>query len=87
MRNVNELRNFLLDCIKEVKSGTLDVPKAQAICSMTNSVINLTKLEMLYNGDDVGVEFMNDIKEEDENLDETLREIEEKNKQPYIVGQ
>ena len=87
MKNVNDLREFLLKTITEVKAGTLEVPKAQAICALANSIINITKLEMVYNGSDAGIGFMNNEEEnEDEDLEDTLREIEEKNKQPYIIS-
>ena len=59
MKTINDLRNLLLNVITEVKNGKLEVTKAQAICATANSIVNLTKLEMLYNGDDVGIEFMN----------------------------
>ena len=88
MKNVNDLRGFLLKTITEVKAGTLEVPKAQAICALSNSIINITKLEMVYNASDVGVGFMNTEElNEDDDLEDTMREIEEKNKQPYVIGQ
>lgn len=82
--NINDLRDLLLNVITEVKDGSLEIDKAKTICAVSNSVINLTRIEMMYNGDNVGIEFMNYIQDE-EDVSESLREIEERNKQPYKI--
>ena len=43
---------------------------------------NLTKLEMAYNGD-VGIQFMNYDVEDD--ISDSMKEIEERNKEPYKI--
>lgn len=80
MRTLESLRNTLLDIIPDIRSGKLEVGKANAICSMTNSIINLTKLEVdYYETNKVGKsEFILSP------LDNTIKQIEEKNKEPYI---
>lgn len=82
MENINDLRKLLLIIIQEVKNGQLDQSKAQVICGTANSIVNLTKLEMAYNGD-VGIQFMNYDVEDD--ISESLKEIEERNKEPYKI--
>ena len=48
MRSLQQLRNLLLDIIPDIRDGKIEVNKANAICAATNSIINLTKLEIEY---------------------------------------
>lgn len=87
MRTLQELRNMLLDIIPEIKSGSIEVSKANAICSTTNSIINLTKLEMDYNGiqgdkpsNDFILEPKNDV------LAEISLNEKKRNEKPYEFG-
>ena len=36
MRSLQQLRNLLLDIIPEIRSGKIEVNKANAICAATN---------------------------------------------------
>lgn len=83
MRTLTELRELLLKTIKEVKDGKVDVQKANAMCSMANSVINLTRLEMDYL---ITCEKEINFIKEDYNIETSLEEIEERNKKPYEIG-
>ena len=51
MKNINDLRANLIDAIIEVKSGKMKPETAKIICAQTQTVLNLTKLEMLYKRD------------------------------------
>lgn len=83
MRTLNELREFLLDTITEIKSGKCDIQKANAICSTANSVISLTRLQMDYNEN-----AENELKfiSEEGNIKMSLKEIEERKKLPVVFG-
>ena len=83
MRTLTELRELLLMTIKEVKEGKVDVAKANAMCSMANSVINLTRLEMDYL---INCEKEIPFVKEDYSIETSLEEIEERNKKPYEIG-
>ncbi|MBS0645326.1 MAG: hypothetical protein JSR97_01875 [Verrucomicrobia bacterium] len=80
MRSLQQLRNLLLDIIPEIRSGKIEVNKANAICAATNSIINLTKLEVDYLGsqDDA---FKSDFIIEP--VDQIVKELENKQKVPY----
>jgi len=72
-----------LASISEIKSGKLDVPKANAMCSMANSVISLTRVEMDYL---IRCEVSMPFVQPTEDIETTLKEIEERNKKPYEFG-
>ena len=80
MRSLQQLRNLLLDIIPDIRDGKIEVNKANAICAATNSIINLTKLEIEYfeNQDN---EFTFDFIVEP--ISETLKQLESKHKAPY----
>lgn len=83
MRTLTELRELLLKTIKEVKEGKVDVPKANAMCAMANSVISLTRLEMDYL---INCEKEIPFVKDDYHIDTTMEEIAENNKKPYEIG-
>ncbi|MBP8995025.1 MAG: hypothetical protein KBG30_14610, partial [Bacteroidales bacterium] len=64
----------------EIRSGKIEVNKANAICAATNSIINLTKLEVDYLGsqDDA---FKSDFIIEP--VEQIVKELENKQKVPY----
>ena len=80
MRSLQQLRNLLLDIIPDIRAGKIEVNKANAICAATNSIINLTKLEIDYfeNQDN---DFTSDFIVEP--ISETLKQLENKHKAPY----
>lgn len=80
MRSLQQLRNLLLDIIPDIRAGKIEVNKANAICAATNSIINLTKLEIDYfeNQDN---DFTSDFIVEP--ISETLKQLENKHKTPY----
>lgn len=80
MRSLQQLRNLLLDIIPDIRDGKIEVNKENAICAATNSIINLTKLEIEYfeNQDN---EFTSDFIVEP--ISETLKQLESKHKEPY----
>lgn len=80
MRNLQELRNFLLDIIPEIKNGKIEVPKAAAICAATNSIINLTRLEVDYFSKKDGKSQSDFIIE---TVEMTVKSIENKKDPPY----
>lgn len=77
MRSLNSLRNFLLDMVKEVKSGSVDVAQAESIIKTTNTIISITRLEVDVTGKS---DFIID------SVKESLLEIEEREKKPYEFG-
>lgn len=80
MRSLQELRNLLLDIIPEIRAGKIEVNKANAICAATNSIINLTKLEVDYldsQDDDFKSDFII------EPVSSTIKKLEDKQKVPY----
>lgn len=82
MKNLQDLRNVLLEIIPEIRTGKIEVNKANAICTATNSIINLTKLELDFlSSKEIETDFIS--KPITESLEETLKRIEEKNKEPY----
>ena len=79
MRTLQELRNFLLDIIPDIRNGKIEVNKANAICAATNSIINLTKLEVDY-FEKQEQEYENDFIVEP--IKDVIKKIEQKNHQP-----
>jgi len=80
MRSLQQLRNLLLDIIPEIRSGKIEVNKANAICAATNSIINLTKLEVDYLGQQDNT-FKSDFIIEP--VEQIVKELENKQKAPY----
>ena len=69
MRTLQELRNVLLDIIPNIiiVTGKIEVNKANAICAATNSIINLTKLEVDYFEKQKQFEIFRDYAPDDKN--------------------
>lgn len=84
MRSLQQLRNLLLDIIPEIRNGKVEVNKANAICAATNSIINLTKLEVDYLGSQ-DENFKSDFIIE--TVEKTVLELENKQKFPYEFNQ
>lgn len=72
MRTLHELRKYLLGIIPNIENGSLDVKKANAICSASNAVMSLTKLEIGLNR---ASEFVNE---------DVIKTMGEKDKKPFV---
>lgn len=86
MENLNTVRKFLLQTLPEIKNGKCEVPKANAICAMANSIISISRLELDYwDNSEVELPFFQDEEPEDE-IQKSLNEIEERKKIPVSFG-
>ena len=47
-KTLDDLRNILMDNIKKIKNGELPLDKAREIVAHSNSIINITKVELEY---------------------------------------
>jgi hypothetical protein len=91
---LNEVNQEAIDAIKLLKEGRMDVKQAQAIKGLLDTVVDTAKtqvefLKALPNG--VKESFTPDqvksvagtLRNKDAEMDEVMKEIEEKNKRPY----
>lgn len=61
IRNINDLRDYALDTMESLRSGTLDIQDAIAISKLIDTTINTVKTQIDYNkmiGDQTSIEFM-----------------------------
>ena len=81
--NIQSLRDSLFETINDLKSGKIDIEKAKTISELSQVIINSTKVE---------VDFLKVVKGTGsgffpvEPLEDTMREINEKNKKPLEIG-
>jgi len=89
-----EVRNEAMDAIKKLKSKELDVKTASEIRNLLNVVIDTGKTQVEFLKalpDNIKKEMNHDsvkaiagtLRDRDAELDESLNEIEKKNKKPY----
>ncbi len=92
-----DVRTVLMDTINNLKKGDVDVKTAAEIRNLSNSMIDIAKVQVEYIKS-----LPNSVKESlkidevkaiagtlidrDAELDVTLKEIEESNKKPYQIG-
>lgn len=46
--NTNDMRQFLISCMKNLVEGRMDSIDAKAICNLSQQVYNMTNLEIRY---------------------------------------
>jgi len=95
MSTAKDLRKTLYQSIQDLKEGTIDVAKAKQIASTAQTIINLGKVELEFlklagRKDSPFFPALGTGEEkeepEPETIDQTLQEIEERNKEPYKTG-
>jgi len=67
MKNIEELRNVLVEVLTEVKNGEIDLKKAKEMSNLSRNIVDTVKVQVTYNklmGEKRIIEFLEKDSEE-----------------------